>query len=79
MKDKSSREGLINNASYRAFESDLIAFFIDLANEYFGDKAKQSIFLDKKAELNAQSEAIKQTKKRNSRKSTVFKRFKFLF
>jgi hypothetical protein len=31
LKDKSSREGLINNASYRAFESDLIAFFIDLA------------------------------------------------
>lgn len=26
LKDKSSREGLINNASYRAFESDLMAF-----------------------------------------------------
>lgn len=72
LKDKSSREGLINNASYRAFESDLIAFFIDLANEYFGDKAKQSIFLDKKAELNAQSEAIKSDKKRETAEKVQF-------
>lgn len=72
LKDKSSREGLINNASYRAFESDLIAFFVDLANEYFGDKARQSIFLDKKAELNAQSEAIKADKKRETAEKVQF-------
>ncbi len=72
LKDKSSREGLINNAPYRAFESDLIAFFVDLANEYFGDKAKQSIFLDKKAELNAQSEAIKADKKRETFEKVQF-------
>lgn len=72
LKDKSSREGLINNAAYRAFESDLIAFFIDLANEYFGDKAKQSIFLDKKAELNAQAVAIKADKKRELAEKAQF-------
>lgn len=72
LKDKSSREGLINNASYRAFEADLIAFFIDLANEYFGDKAKQSIFLDKKEELKAQSAAIKADKKREAVEKTQF-------
>jgi len=72
LKDKSSREGLINNASYRAFESDLIAFFVDLANEYFGDKAKQSIFLDKKALLNAQSEALKADKKRETVEKVQF-------
>lgn len=72
LKDKSSREGLINNASYRAFESDLIAFFTDLANEYFGDKAKQSIFLDKKAILNAQSEALKADKKRETVEKVQF-------
>lgn len=72
LKDKSSREGLINNSSYRAFETDLIAFFVDLANEYFGDKAKQSIFLDKKAELNAQSEAIKSDKKRETAEKVQF-------
>ncbi|WP_348823065.1 ATP-binding protein [Flavobacterium aestuarii] len=72
LKDKSSREGLINNASYRAFESDLIAFFVDLANEYFGDKAKQSIFLDKKALLNAQSEVLKADKKRETVEKVQF-------
>lgn len=72
LKDKSSREGLINNASYRAFESDLKAFFIELAQEYFGDKAKQSIFLDKKAELNAQSEAVKEDKKRETAEKVQF-------
>lgn len=72
LKDKSSREGLINNASYRAFESDLKAFFIELAQEFFGDKAKQSIFLDKKAELNAQSEAIKADKKRETAEKVQF-------
>lgn len=72
LKDKSSREGLINNASYRAFESDLIAFFIDLASEYFGDKANQSIFLDKKLQLNAQSEAIKEDKKRETQEKVQF-------
>lgn len=72
LKDKSSREGLINNASYRAFEYDLIALFTDLANEYFGDKAKQSIFLDKKAELNDQTEAIKADKKRETSEKVQF-------
>ncbi|MEG0915390.1 MAG: ATP-binding protein [Myroides sp.] len=64
LKDKSSREGLINNPSYAAFKNDLENFFITLAEEFFSDKAKQSIFLDKKAELNAQSEAINADKKR---------------
>lgn len=72
LKDKSSREGLINNASYRAFETDLIALFVDLANEYFGDKAKQSIFLDKKALLNAQSQALKADKKRETYEKVQF-------
>ncbi|WP_395074084.1 ATP-binding protein [Flavobacterium sp.] len=72
LKDKSSREGLINNASYRAFESDLKAFFVELAQEYFGDKAKQSIFLDKKAKLNAQSEALKEDKKRETAEKVAF-------
>ncbi|MBF7092137.1 ATP-binding protein [Flavobacterium sp. ALJ2] len=72
LKDKSSREGLINNASYRAFEADLIAFFVYLATEYFGDKAKQSIFLDKKAELNAQSEALKADNKREIAEKVQF-------
>jgi signal transduction histidine kinase len=72
LKDKSSREGLINNASYRAFESDLKEFFIELAQEFFGDKARQSIFLDKKAELNAQSAAIKADKKRETAEKVQF-------
>jgi signal transduction histidine kinase len=59
LKDKSSREGLINNSAYRCFKNDLIALFVDLANEYFSDKAKQSIFLDEKKKYNEQAEALK--------------------
>lgn len=72
LKDKSSREGLINNASYRAFEADLIAFFIDLAQEFFSDKAKQSIFLDKKEQVKEQSEALKADKKRETAEKVQF-------
>lgn len=74
LKDKSSREGLINNASYRAFKDDLIAMFVDLANEYFGDKAKQSIFLDEKKKNKDQSDAIKKDKEREKQEKTAFTR-----
>lgn len=72
LKDKSSREGLINNSAYRAFQSDLKAFFIELANEYFGDKAKQSIFIDKKEILSKQSIALKEDQKRETQEKREF-------
>ena len=58
LKDKSSREGLINNAAYRVFKDDLSSLFIDLAKEYFGDHANQSIFHDAKKRMNDASEVI---------------------
>lgn len=64
LKDKSSREGLINNAYYRAFKNDLETFFKELAKDYFATEAKKPIFLDKKAEIKEQSEAIAKDKKR---------------
>jgi signal transduction histidine kinase len=72
LRDKSSREGLINTSAYRAFESDLIAFFVDLAKEYFADKPKQSIFIDKKAQFNKISEALKEDKKRETQEKRDF-------
>lgn len=72
LKDKSSREGLINNGPYRAFKEDLIALFIDLAKEYFSDKAKQSVFLDEKKRLNEQDEVIKKDKKREQQEKKAF-------
>ncbi|WP_158837488.1 ATP-binding protein [Polaribacter sp. L3A8] len=72
LKDKSSREGLINNGAYRAFESDLIHFFKDLANEYFSDKPKNSLFRDKMAQLKEQSEAIKKDNKRATEEKKAF-------
>ena len=72
LKDKSSREGLINNAPYRAFQNDLIAFFKGLASEYFGSYAKQSIFLDKKENLKQQSEEIAKDKKRETQEKREF-------
>jgi len=64
LKDKSSREGLINNSAYRAFRTDLSSLFIDLANEYFGDKAKDNCFLEAKKQLKEKYEIIKKDEKR---------------
>ncbi len=72
LRDKSSREGLINNASYRNFKSDLEAFFVELAKEYFGTDAKKNIFLDKKNQLKEQSEALKEDKKRETYEKVQF-------
>ncbi len=72
LKDKSSREGLINNAAYRVFKDDLSAFFIELAKEFFADKAKQSIFLDEKKKANAQFEVLQKDKEREKQEKTAF-------
>lgn len=72
--DKSSREGLISNDPYRAFESDLIAFFIQVAKDYFSDKAEQSIFLDQKKILNEQNKAIESDRKRETEEKKAFSR-----
>lgn len=72
LKDKSSREGLINNAAYRVFKDDLTNLFKDLAIEYFGDKAKQSIFLDAKKCMNDTSEVIKKDKARETQEKRNF-------
>jgi len=74
LKDKSSREGLINNARYRAFKSDLENLLIDLAKTYFSDKADESIFLDKKKLLNEQAAAIKKDNKRAIEEKKAFSR-----
>jgi signal transduction histidine kinase len=72
LKDKSSREGLINNTQYRAFTNDAISFFITLAQDYFATEAKQSLFLDKKKELNDQHEALKADKVREKADKIAF-------
>ncbi len=72
LKDKSSREGLINNAQYRAFTNDAINFFKTLALDYFSTEAKQSLFLDKKKELNDEHEALKADKAREKADKIAF-------
>lgn len=74
LKDKSSREGLINNSKYRAFKSDLEFILIDLAKTYFSDKATESIFLDKKTLFNEQAEAITLDNKRAIEEKKAFTR-----
>ena len=74
LKDKSSREGLINNSAYRSFKNDLESFFIELAQEYFGTDAKKSIFLDKKEKIKEQNEAIKLDDKRATEEKKAFTR-----
>jgi len=72
LKDKSSREGLINNAQYRAFTNDAINFFVTLAQDYFATDPKQSIFVNKKKELNDQYEALKADKAREKADKIAF-------
>lgn len=72
LKDKSSREGLINNSQYRAFTNDAINFFITLASDYFSTEAKKSLFLDKKKEINDRNEAIKADKAREKANKIAF-------
>lgn len=43
LKDKAGREGFINNAAFREFKTDLKAFFIGLAKEFYGRDAKQDL------------------------------------
>lgn len=72
LKDKSSREGLINNAQYRAFVSDATNFFSELAKDYFATNPKESLFIDKKKELNDRYESIKADKDRERGEKTSF-------
>lgn len=70
--DKSSREGLTSNSQYNAFRKDLEFFFISLANEFFGTKAKQSVFLDMKKDLKDQNESLKADKAREKADKIAF-------
>lgn len=72
LKDKSSREGLINNAQYRAFVSDATNFFSELAKDYFATTPKESLFIDKKKELNDRYESIKADKDREKGEKISF-------
>ncbi len=72
LKDKSSREGLINNAQYRAFTSDAINFFIALAQDFFATESKQSIFRDKLKEIRDQNEALQADKAREKAEKIAF-------
>ncbi|MGG7033799.1 MAG: ATP-binding protein [Flavobacterium sp.] len=70
--DKSSREGLINNTQYRAFTNDVIGFFVTLAQDYFATEAKESLFLDKKKQINDQNEALQADKAREKAEKIAF-------
>lgn len=73
LKDKAGREGLINNAAYRAFKSDLEGLFNELAQQYFGSHAKdKSLFIDRKNQLKEQHEEIKKDKAREKAEKTAF-------
>jgi signal transduction histidine kinase len=74
LKDKSSREGLINNSSYSAFKNDLEAFFKNLALDYFATDPKNSLFKDQKKELKEQDIAIKKDNKRATEEKKAFSR-----
>lgn len=59
LKDKSSREGFINNVAYKDFKIDLIAFFKDLAKKYFATHAEYEYKNEQQDELEKLSETAK--------------------
>lgn len=74
LKDKSSREGLINNARYRAFRRDLENLLTDLAKTFFSDRAVEPIFLDRKKQIKDQKQAIAEDAKRSIQEKKEFSR-----
>lgn len=72
LRDKASREGLTNNTTYRNFKSDLEAFFIHLAKEYFGTRAKSNLFKDKTRSLREEAEILKKDKERLANEKREF-------
>lgn len=65
LKDKSSREGFINNQGYRDFKTDLIAFFRDLAKKYFATHAEYNYKEEQKEDLKAKATAEQQEHERD--------------
>lgn len=65
LKDKSSREGFINNAAFRDFRTDLIAFFKDLAKKYFATRATYDYKREQQDELKKLADTEKQEKERD--------------
>jgi hypothetical protein len=65
LKDKSSREGFINNTAFRDFKIDLIAFFKDLAKKYFSDKAETDYKKDQQEELSKLADVVRQEHERD--------------
>lgn len=65
LKDKSSREGFINNAAFRDFKIDLIGFFDDLAKKYFSDTAEYDYKKDQQEELSKLADAERQEHERD--------------
>lgn len=57
--DKAGREGFINNIAYKEFKTDLEAFFIDLAKQYFGTNAEFDYKEVQKNELQKESQYAK--------------------
>ncbi|MDP1964545.1 MAG: hypothetical protein Q8K93_20390, partial [Reyranella sp.] len=74
LKDKAGREGLISNTHYRAFVADLEGLFINLATDFFREKATKSIFQDKKKILNEQADALNADKQRVTNEKKAFSR-----
>jgi signal transduction histidine kinase len=65
LKDKSSREGFLNNSAFRDFKVDLIEFFKDLAKKYFGTKAEFGYKEEQQEEIKEKAEAEKQEHQRD--------------
>jgi len=74
LKDKSSREGFINNQAFRDFKTDLIAFFKDLAKKYFSTDAEEDYKRDQQEDLAEKATAEKEEHERDKEARKEFAR-----
>ncbi|MGH1437063.1 MAG: ATP-binding protein [Lewinella sp.] len=68
LREKSSREGFINNAAYREFRTLLIEFFIDLAKKYFATDAEYD-YKDKQVQQLRKLAASEKDEKRREKEA----------
>jgi len=73
LSDKAGREGFINNKAYRDFKTDLTAFFIKLAKEYYGTDAKQDVKQKQLDEMKSAKATFAEEKKLEDNERRVFK------
>ena len=72
LQEKAGREGFRENRAYRELRDVLIAFFVQLAADFFRDESASSIWKDRQADLKRRNQAAQMRERRVRVKRTKF-------